>query len=62
MPLLARVPTAPRFAEEIERTAAASDVTNMPAVMNEWSAIEIEGVETAQKSFVCYRQGIISSQ
>lgn len=53
MPPLARVPTAPRFAEEIERMAAASDVINIPTVMNEWSAIEIEGVKTAQKKFCC---------
>lgn len=48
MPPLARVPAAPRFAEEIERMAAASDVANIPAVMNEWSAIDTEGVGSAE--------------
>ena len=40
------MPTAARLAEETERTAAASDVANIPAVMKEWSAIDVEGVES----------------
>lgn len=44
----ARVSIAPRFAYERERTAAASDVANIPAVTKECSAIDIEGIESAQ--------------
>lgn len=43
---VARVPTAPRFAEESERTAAASDVANTPAVTKEWNAIDISGTKS----------------
>ena len=41
-----RLPIASRFAEESERSAAASDVASIPADMNEWSAIDIAGVES----------------
>lgn len=43
-----RVPSIPRFAEEIDRIAAASDVANIPAVTNECSAVDIAGVESEQ--------------
>lgn len=44
----ARVPTAPRFAEETEKIAAANDVANIPTVTKECNAIDIAGVESAQ--------------
>lgn len=40
------MPITPRFAEEIESRAAASDVANSPAVTNECSAVDIAGVES----------------
>lgn len=46
----ARVPTAPRFAVEIERMAAASEVANIPTVTKECNAIDIAGVESAQRN------------
>lgn len=44
----ARVPTAPRFEDEIERIAAASEVPNIPTVTKECNAIDIAGDESAQ--------------
>jgi hypothetical protein len=44
----ATVPIASRFAEEIERMAAASAVATVPAVTNEYSAMDIAGVESVQ--------------
>lgn len=43
-----RVPIAPRFADETEKIAAASDVANIPAVTKECNAIDIAGVESVQ--------------
>lgn len=42
------MPSTPRFAEEIDRIAAASDVANIPAVTKECSAVDIAGVESEQ--------------
>lgn len=42
----ARVSIAPRLATEIERTAVANDVANIPAVTKECSAVDNEGIES----------------
>lgn len=43
-------PAAARFADEIARAPEKNAVPRMPAVMNEYKAIEIAGVEESAKS------------
>lgn len=52
------MPIEPRFAEERESAAAASDVANTPTVTKECSAIDIAGVESFSMLRIRFRKSI----